>query len=62
MLERLGVLLYWVGNIAATLWAALFFFVALIGTNGSTAMIAAAVGAIAIWLIGRAARYLFAGR
>lgn len=62
MVERLGILLYWAGNIAAVLWAALFFFVAYISTSSSAATIAAIVGAIAIWLIGRAALYLFAGR
>lgn len=62
MVERLGVLLYWAGNVAAALWAALFFFVAFIGSSGMTPVIVAAVGAGAIWLIGRAALFLFAGR
>lgn len=62
MIERLGNLLYWIGNVAAALWCALFLYAASISSSGSSMVVIAIIGAVVIWLIGRAALYLFAGR
>jgi len=64
MVARLGDVLYWAGTLVACLIAGLIAFAVLFGTGKGDPLLQG-LGlfiAAAIWLIGRAARYVFAGR
>jgi hypothetical protein len=58
MLARLGSVLYWLGCIVA----AVFIAEAQYRKDGYGTVIGFAVGALIVWLIGRAFRYVLAGR
>jgi hypothetical protein len=64
MAERLGNVLYALGCIAAGAVMALWLLIAWQATDmrGIAVFIFAAVIAIALWLIGKACRYVLAGR
>ena len=64
MLERLGDVLYWLGCILAAIvlvWGAVFF---LGGEHAGDPYLfsVVAVAAFAIWVIGRALRYILSGK
>src|SRR5262249_21460585 len=64
MVARLGNVLYWAGTLVACLIAGLTAFAVLFGTGKGDPLLQG-LGlfvAAAIWLIGRAARYVLAGR
>lgn len=62
MPERLGNVLYWVGCTAALGWLGFWAIVALTMQGAPlTFWIIAAVPSIAIWALGRAARYVISG-
>ncbi len=61
MLERLGNLLYWLGNTLAAL-VVLLSAVALFSGATSIDVVMGFVVGVLIWLAGRTVRYLFAGK
>jgi hypothetical protein len=64
MVARLGNVLYWAGTLIACLVAGLIAYAVLFGTGEGDWLLPglALFVAAAIWLIGRAARYVLAGR
>ncbi len=66
MLERLANVFYWLCTGVAALFGILAIFVLVVGDKGFWVVGSWAVGflvlAIVVWLIGRAARYILAGR
>lgn len=63
MASRLGDVLYWLGAIIASLIALLGFWALLNRAQGSHAFgIPLFIAAAGFWLVGRACRYILAGR
>lgn len=64
MVARLGDLIYWAACIAALLWTIYVLIVTATYAHPDWTISApiAIVGAVVIWSVGRAARYVLAGR
>jgi hypothetical protein len=64
MTDRLTNAIYWTAYIAAALWALFVFAIGAAQTHPDWTISTpiAIVGAIIIWIIGRAARYVLEGR
>jgi hypothetical protein len=62
MAARFANAIYWAACIAAALWALFVFAIGAVQTHPDWTISTpiAIVGAVVIWIIGRAARYLFA--
>jgi len=64
MAARLANAIYWAACIAAVLWALFVFAIGAVQTRPDWTISTpiAIVGAVVIWIIGRAIRYVLAGR
>jgi hypothetical protein len=62
MAARFGNAIYWAACIAAVLWALLVFAIVQTHPDWTISTPIAIAGAVVIWIIGRAARYVLAGQ
>jgi hypothetical protein len=64
MAARFANAIYWTACVAAVLWAAFVFAIGAVQTHPDWTISTpiAIAGAVVIWIIGRAIRYVFAGQ